>query len=139
MKNTLQALCLILVVNLPLFAQDSGYGLEDTEHLLDGYSFNYQYQSGRAIHILFKDGELTYQWIAGANAGNPIKTLPYQSRKIDDSIYLVNWHEPLEENFITLVINLKNRIVASSVIVKYGRENPVIAFEGGIIEHVNRE
>lgn len=113
--------------------------LEKDEYLLDGTSFTYQYQSGTAIDILFADGKLTYQWIAGKNAGKPAKTYSYKSRKLDDGIYLVNWHEPKLKNHITLVYNFKNNTCASSVIVKYGNEKPVIAFEGGIIEHVKEK
>ena len=113
--------------------------MEKEEYLLDGLSFTYQYQSGSAIDISFAKGKLTYQWIAGKNAGKPIKTYPYKSRKLDAGIYLVNWHEPQLKNYITLVYNFNNNTCASSVIVNYGTTQPYLAFEGGIIEHVNKE
>jgi len=119
-------------------AQDEN-PLEMEESLMDGKSFIYQYQSGSAIDISFEDGKLTYQWIAGRNAGKPAKTYPYKSRKLGEGIYYVNWHEPKLKNFITLVYNFNNNTCASSVIVNYGSENPFTAFEGGIIEQVKDE
>ncbi len=136
MKKSFLSICLLYCVNIVSQAQEAPYGLNSPEHLLDGYEFNYQYQSGHAIHIEFESGKLTYQWIAGTNEGNPAKTLPYLSRKIDDQIYLINWHEKEHNNFITLVLNLRNQMVASSVIVDYDQEEPVIAFQGGVIEQL---
>jgi len=113
--------------------------LDRSEHLLDGKSFTYQYQSGAAIAISFDNKKLTYQWIAGRNAGKPKKTFPYESRKLNEGVYYVNWHEIELENFITLVFNFNNNTCASSVIVRYGSEKPITAFEGGIIEHVKNK
>ncbi len=132
-KNTLSII--FIFVGFTVFSQDSS-SLESDEYLLDGTSFTYQYQSGSAIDISFANGKLTYEWIAGRNAGNSIKTYPYKSRKLDNGIYLVGWHEPKLKNYITLVYNFNNNTCASSVIVKYDQENPGLAFQGGIIEHV---
>ena len=109
------------------------------EYLLEGYRFIYQYQSGSAIYIAFTEKELTYQWIAGKNAGKPAKTYPYKSRKLDTGVYLVNWHEPKLKNYISLVYNFNNNTCASSVIVNYDQSEPFLAFEGGIIEHVRKK
>lgn len=127
-----------------LFYCTSIYGqadsrLQQEEHLLDGKSFIYQYQSGSAIDISFTAGTLTYQWIAGRNAGNPAKTYPYKSRKLRNGIYYVNWHEPVLKNFITLVYNFNNNTCASSVIVNYGSEKSFTTFEGGVIEKVSQK
>ncbi len=127
-----------LISSVSLFGQ-SVSRLEQEEHLLDGMSFTYQYQSGAAVDISFAEGKLTYQWIAGRNAGKPAKTYAYKSRKLGDGIFYVNWREPDFKNFITLVYNFHTNTCASSVIVNYGGENPITAFEGGIIEKVKKE
>lgn len=133
----LKKLFLIQLLLLSCFAAISQpSNLEQDEHLLDGKSFTYQYQSGSAIEISFQDGKLTYQWIAGRSTGKPVRTYPYKSRQLDQGVYLVNWHEPTLKNFITLVYNLNNNTCASSVIVNYGSEESFQAFDGGIIEHV---
>ena len=137
MKITTAIVSLFLTSFISLKCQN--VQLDQPEHLLDGYSFTYQYQNGEAIHITFDDGKLTYKWIEGRRQTNPTKTFPYLSRQIDDGIYLVNWHEIEEKNFITLVFNLSNRVASSSVLVRYGNEEPIIAFQGGIIEHMERK
>jgi phenolic acid decarboxylase len=131
-------LAILISFGFIAFSQNSS-SLEKDEYLLNGTSFTYQYQNGGAIDISFTNGKLTYQWIAGRNAGKPVKTYPYKSRKLDDGVYLVNWHEPKLKNYITLVYNFNNNTCASSVIVNYGTEKPSLAFEGGIIEHVKEK
>ena len=64
---------ILLFIGLSAFSQDTT-SLDRDEHLLDGMSFTYQYQSGGAIDISFTDGQLTYEWIAGRNAGKPAKS-----------------------------------------------------------------
>ncbi|MEO1655838.1 MAG: MoaF N-terminal domain-containing protein, partial [Bacteroidota bacterium] len=105
----------LVFVGFAAFSQDPN-NLNREEYLLAGYSFTYQYQSGSAIDISFEGKELTYQWIAGRNAGKPAKTYTYKSRKLDSEVYLVNWHEPKLKNYITLIYNFKNNTCASSVI-----------------------
>jgi len=139
MKKLMLLLSLsFLIASTSLFAQSSDL-LKQEEHLLDDMSFVYQYQSGAAVDISFTEGELTYQWIAGRNAGKPAKTYSYKSRKLENGVFYVNWHEPDFKNYITLVYNFNTNTCASSVIVNYGSENPITAFEGGIIEKVKRK
>ena len=138
MRQSIFSIFFLLVLNAFSFGQAGNYNLGEPEQLLDGISFNYQYQSGNAIHIEFKDQLLTYQWIAGPNKGKSAKTLPYKSRQLDEDVYYVNWHEIPQQNFITLVFNLKNKTCASSVIVRYRNEQPITAFEGGIIEQLKQ-
>lgn len=137
MKN-FTFLVLFIFLCTPISAQTERLVQQD-ECLLDGMSFMYQYQSSAAIAISFSEGELTYQWIEGRNAGKPAKTYPYISRKLGDDMYYVNWHEADLGNFITLVFNFNTNTCASSVIVRYGSDAPITAFEGGIIEQVRRE
>ncbi|WP_120752635.1 hypothetical protein [Aquimarina sp. BL5] len=128
----------MLVFSLFSFSQTSN-SLDKEEYLLDGYNFTYQYQTGAAVDISFNGRKLTYQWIAGRNAGKPPKTYVYKSRKLDSGVYMVNWNEPKLKNFITLVYNFNTNTCASSVIVKYGDANPILAFDGGIIKNVIKQ
>jgi hypothetical protein len=117
------------------------YQFGEPEHLLDGYSFNYQYQTGKAIHMEFYDGLGKYEWITGPGKGNGNQDIPYRSRKIGDDLYLINWHETGLKDYLTLVFDFKNMTVYSSVIIGY-ENNPDrprrTAFEGGIIDHLKR-
>lgn len=113
--------------------------LDREEHLLDGTSFTFQYQNAGAIDISFSDQTLTYKWIAGRNAAEPTKTYPYKSRKLDSDMFLVNWHEPDSQNFVTMIYNFKNNTCSVSVISGYASDTPFLGFQAGVIEHVKSE
>lgn len=124
-----------LVWTLPSMA---GSSLEQEEHLLDGTSFTFQYQNAGAMDVSFAKGALTYKWIAGRNTDEPQQTYPYKSRKLDTDVFLVNWHEPSKQNYVTMVYNFKSNTCAVSVISKYGSEKPFTGFQAGVIEHVRK-
>ncbi len=133
-SNLILIISVIVIFTTNVFGQEYNFG--QPEHLLEGRSFNYQYQNQRAIHIQFKEGKVTYQWIKGPNVNNQIKTLLYLSRKLENGIYLVQWHEKEHSNFITLVFNFNTMTVASSVIVKYGLEGQFTTFDSGFISQL---
>ena len=108
------------------------------EHLLDGIGFNYFYQNGSGIQIAFYNGMVQYEWIAGPRTGNRGEDIPYDSRQLGDDLFLVSWHEPEKPDYLSLVINLENNVIYSSAILRYGTENELVVFQGGIIEHVTR-
>lgn len=129
------------------FAQESvaksveKYQFGEPEHLLDGYSYNYQYQNGKAIHMEFYDGKAKYEWINGPRKGKGNKDIPYRCRKIGDDVYLVNWHETGIKDYLTLVLDFKHMTVYSSIIIGY-ENNPDrprrTTFDAGIIDHLKR-
>lgn len=126
---------LLLSGALPASAQ-SADTFGTPQALLDGANFNYQYQNGHAIHARFEGGTIEYRWIRGPNVSQTYKTYPYQSRQIRNDIILLQWHEDDLGNLITLVVDLDAQRVASSAIVRYRQEKPIIAFQGGTIENV---
>ena len=109
------------------------------EHLLDGAEFEYYYQNGSAVAISFYSGKLKYKWIAGVFEGVEEKDLAYDSRKIGEDLYLVNWHDKNNSNFVTLIVNLQQNVLYSSALVYYGTEREIALFDGAIIEHVMRK
>lgn len=109
------------------------------EHLLDGVNMDYFYQNGAGIHIEFYDGKIRFEWIAGPAKGVSRGDIPYRSRKIGDEMYLVNFHEKEVFDFITLIFNLKQNVMYSSALAKYGTERERTLFLGGIIENVERK
>ncbi|MGQ1788486.1 MoaF-related domain-containing protein [Saccharicrinis sp. GN24d3] len=148
MKNRILILLLVSGIGIGTsFAQNKTspdvekYQFGEPEHLLDGYSMNFQYQTGNAIHIEFYDGKGKYEWITGPGKGNGNKDIQYRCRKIGDDLYLMNWHETGLKDYLTLVFNFKNMTVYSSVIIGY-ENNPDrprrTAFDGGIIDHLKR-
>ena len=106
------------------------------EHLLDGTSFEYFYQTGGGLRIEFYAGQVRYEWITGPRKGNRAADIPYQSRKIGEKLFLVNWQEKDKPDFVTVVINLKEHVMYSSAILRYGTPDEMIHFNGAIIERV---
>lgn len=63
-------LLIFISIGLTAFSQ-TPTSLDKDEHLLNGTSFTFQYQTGGAMDISFTDDKLSYTWIAGRNAGQP--------------------------------------------------------------------
>lgn len=137
MKNIF-ALIFAVSMSASAFAQQAT-SLDRDEHLLDGMSFTFQNQNADAADISFADGEVTYAWIAGRQAGNPTVTVPYKSQKLDTDIFLVGWNEPQSKTFVTMVYNFKSNTSSVSVLARYGNEKPFFGFQGGVIEHVTTD
>lgn len=118
------------------FAVSAAAQNKEPQHLLDGTSANYYYQTGRAIHIEFYEGKLKYEWIAGPTKGTGSQDLAYQSRKIGDGIYVVNWVEEAHPDFITIIFNFNTNVMYSSGILRFGTDDQFVVFDGGILEDV---
>ena len=110
----------------------------NSEHLLDGMSFKYYYQNGSGLSVYFEDGKFNYEWIVGPRKGNKGNDVPYKSRKMGNDLYLVNFHEKHKPDFVTLVFNFEQNVMYSSAILRYGTDNEMTVFSGGIIENVKR-
>jgi len=121
--------------------EENNFQFGEPEHFLDGYSFNFQYQNGTAIHFEFDNGKAKYEWIAGPAKGNGNKDIPYRSRKIGNELYIVNWHETEKKDYLTVVLDFEKMIVHSSIIIGYeNRPERTLktVFRSGIIDHLKK-
>lgn len=113
----------------------------EAEHFIDGYSLNFQYQNGTAIHMEFNNGKAKYEWVAGPAIGNGNQDIPYLSRKIGNSLYLINWHEIDKKDYLTIIFDFEKMLVHSSIIVGYENKPErtlKTAFSSGIIDHLQK-
>lgn len=110
----------------------------DSQPLLDGVELDYTYTDGGRVALSFSDGELSFRWLAGPFAGAEGAGFAYHSRQIGEDLYLVNWHDEEGFGFITLVINLQQKVLYSSALLGYGTEEELQLFDGAIIESVMR-
>ncbi|SIS67875.1 hypothetical protein SAMN05421766_103324 [Zobellia uliginosa] len=126
------------------FGQDKATGVNNyqfgqPEHYLDGYSMNFQYQNGAAIHMEFYDGMAKYEWVAGPSKGNGNRDIAYKSLKIGDNLYLVSWHETGLKDYLTLVFDFDKMLMHNSIIIGYQnkpeRRLKTIS-QSGIIDHL---
>ncbi|CAM3478534.1 MoaF-related domain-containing protein [Zobellia roscoffensis] len=138
--------CLALLGTVFAFSQnntsvENKFEFGVPEHFIDGYSLNFQYQNGTAIHMEFNNGKAKYEWVAGPAKGNGNQDIPYRSRIIGDDLYLINWHEAGKKDYLTLVFDFKKMIVHSSIIVGYENKPErtlKTVFRSGIIDHLKK-
>ncbi|WP_246900255.1 MoaF C-terminal domain-containing protein [Arenibacter sp. F20364] len=151
-RNLLSKTKLVTFICLAIFSIGPNFGQSTTmeenkfqfgepEHFLDGYSLNFQYQNGTAIHMDFNDGIAQYEWVAGPAKGNGNADIPYRSRKIGDNLYLINWHETEINDYLTIVFDFEKMMVHSSIIIGYANKPErtlKTVFRSGIIDHLKK-
>ncbi|MDO6516945.1 MoaF-related domain-containing protein [Zobellia uliginosa] len=145
MKTKLASCICLALFSIGLsFGQDkapevNNYQFGQPEHYLDGYSMNFQYQNGSAIHMEFYEGMAKYEWVAGPSKGNGNKDIAYKSLKIGDNLYLVSWHETGLKDYLTLVFDFDKMLMHNSIIIGYQnkpeRRLKTIS-QSGIIDHL---
>jgi hypothetical protein len=62
----------------------------------------------------------------------------YQSRKIAAEIYLVNWHDSENSDYVNLVIDLNEMVVHGSALAAYDSETPFAFFDIAKIARVGK-
>ena len=113
-------------------AQESG------QQALSNIELEYTYSDGGAVVLKIGDGILGYRWIAGPSAGYEVTERRYQSRKIAAEVYLVNWHDSENSDYVNLVIDLNEMVVHGSALAAYDSETPFAFFDLAKIARVER-
>ena len=111
---------------------------EQLEQPLDGLKLDYTYEGGGQILASFSQGRLEYRWLSGPFEGVEESGLSYRSRHVRDEIYLVNWHDKANSNFVTLIVDLAWQKIHSSALLYYGSENEVESFAEAAINQASR-
>lgn len=104
----------------------------------DNSELDYTYSSGGSITTTFEKGFVRYRWLSGPFEGVEERNLKYQSKRIGDDTFVVNWHDKLNYNVVTLFIDLTNKRVHSSALLNYGTPNEVTSFDTAVISGVRR-
>jgi phenolic acid decarboxylase len=105
---------------------------------LSNIELEYTYSDGGAVVLKIGDGILGYRWIAGPSAGYEVTERSYQSRKIAAEVYLVNWHDSENSDYVNLVIDLNEMVVHGSALAAYDSETPFAFFDLAKIARVER-
>ncbi|MDE3743424.1 MoaF-related domain-containing protein [Maribacter polysaccharolyticus] len=140
-------ICIVVFCVGQSFAQtnttnENEFQFGEAEHFLDGYSLNFQYQDGKAIHMGFYNGKANYEWITGPGKGRGNTDIPYRSCKIGDNLYIVNWHETGLKDYLTIVFDFEKMMVHSSIIVGYENKperSLKTVFLTGVIDHLQKK
>ena len=107
----------------PILAQES------VRQAVSNVELEYTYTDGGAVVLKIGEGKLGYRWVAGPSAGYEVTERIYQSRKIAPDIYLVNWHDSENSDYVNLVIDLGAMVVHGSALAAYSSENPFAFFD----------
>tara|TARA_R110002049_G_scaffold138450_6_gene298564 strand:+ start:10246 stop:10662 length:417 start_codon:yes stop_codon:yes gene_type:complete len=121
--------------------EENKFQFGEPEHFMDGYSLNFQYQDGKAIHMEFYNGMAKYEWVVGSGKGRGNADIPYRSRKIGENLYMVNWHETGIKDYLTIVFDFEKMMVHSSIIIGYENKPErrlKTVFLSGIIDHLKK-
>tara|TARA_R110002033_G_C3824729_1_gene233389 strand:- start:96 stop:545 length:450 start_codon:yes stop_codon:yes gene_type:complete len=147
MKTKLRSLLFLTILSVTIgnaqneTTDGNNFQFGQPEHFLDGYSMNFQYQDGTAVHIEFYNGKAKYEWVSGPGKGKGNHDIPYRSRKIGNGLYLMNWHETDIKDYLTLVFDFEKMLVHNSVIIGYeNRPERTLktVFKSGIIDHLKQ-
>jgi len=103
-------------------------GEEDNSQSLPDIEIHSIYADGREIISTYKDRQLEYRIVSGRMKGAFARGLDFVSRKIEDQIYLVSWHDQNNAFYISLIIDLKNNREYHTSIMGYSNENPMTNF-----------
>lgn len=132
--NTLQ---IFLFLSLASFLTAQTARAEAPEqHALANVELEYTYSDGGAVILKVDEGKLGYVWTAGPSAGYEVTDRIYRSRKIAADIYLINWHDPENKDYVNLVIDFENLVVHGSALAAYDNESPFAFFDKAEISRV---
>ena len=127
-----------LVLMLPVLTVFSAHAQEPGQQAISNIELEYTYSDGGAVVLKIDDGILGYRWTAGPSAGYEVSDRIYQSRKIGDEIYLVNWHDSENKDYVVLVIDLSEMLVHGSALAAYNTDDPFAFFDKAEIARVAR-
>lgn len=84
---------------------------------LDGLSLTYDYTSGRSYNVKIEPTGVSYRYLTGADPSRWWGPFPYQAMKVKDNVYFFAWFEKEHDDFVTLLINLDERILHGSALL----------------------
>lgn len=104
----------------------------------ESVELDYTYSGGGSITAAFEKGLARYRWLSGPFEGVEERDLSYQSKRIGEDAFVVNWHDKANFNFVTLFIDLVAKHVHSSALLYYGTEKEVTSFDTAAITDIRR-
>ena len=104
----------------------------------DNVELDYTYSGGGSITATFEKGLVRYRWLSGPFQGVEERDLKYQSKRMGDNAFVINWHDKVNFNFVTLFIDLTNKLVQSSALLYYGTPNEVTSFDTAVVSDIRR-
>jgi hypothetical protein len=104
----------------------------------DDIALDYTYSTGGSITAAFEKGLARYTWLSGPFQGVEERDLEYRSKRVGEEVFVVNWHDKSNFNFVTLFIDLRTKVVHSSALLYYGTPKEVTSFDTAVISSIRR-
>jgi hypothetical protein len=128
----------VLVFLSTVVAVGSVQAQEPDQQALSNIELEYTYSDLGTVVLRIDEGKLGYTWTEGPGAGNAVTDLIYRSRKIADEVYLVNWNDSDNSDYVVLVIDLDEMVVHGSALSEYRSEQPFAFFGKAKIARVDQ-
>jgi hypothetical protein len=109
---------------------------DGSDQPFDNIALDYTYSAGGSITAAFEKGLARYRWLSGPFQGVEEGDLKYQSKRVGEDVFVVNWHDKGNFNFVTLFIDLKNKVLHSSALLYYGTPKVVTSFDTAVINSI---
>ena len=107
---------LVLVITFfAVFVQAEELSLPTRE--LNGTNITYNYTSGRSYNVKFEKDGVSYRYLTGSKPEKWWGTFPYQAFEVEKDVYFVSWFEKGYGDYVTLLINFKNKLLYGSAIL----------------------
>jgi len=112
-------------------AQSSGLSLPTRK--LNDIEIIYEYTSGRSYNVKFEEAGVSYRFLTGSKPEKWWGVFPYKAFEVDKKIFLASWFEKGYGDYVTLLINLNNKLLYGSAILS----GKTVHFHGAKIIKVN--
>lgn len=98
----------------------------------------YTYPEMGTVHVSYRDGRISFEWIEGPLKGEAGEDFAYRAREVGADQFFVSWHEPETHGFVTLHIDFRAGRVHSSVLAGYATDEEQVLFHRASIGSVER-
>jgi hypothetical protein len=90
----------------------------DTTRELNGTNITYIYTSDRSYNVKFEEVGVSYRYLTGSKPDIWWGPFPYQAMKVGKNIYFTSWFEKKYGDFVTLLLNLNEKKLYGSAILR---------------------
>ncbi len=126
---------LTLLLIFALSVQTNAADLSPLTQDLNGTTITYRYTSGRSYNVKFEKQGISYRYLTGSKPKKWWGPFPYKAYKVTQYNYLAAWHEKNYGDYVTLLINVKTKLLYGSAILS-GKETH---FHGAKISQITQQ
>lgn len=84
---------------------------------MNGLNITYNYTSGRSYNVKFEKSGISYRYLSGSKPDKWWGPFPYKAFEVEENIFYASWFEKGYGDYVTLLINLNNKLLYGSAIL----------------------